>query len=1569
MPVDFDQFTSTRGRLAELDRQLAENQVENRRLTTAHTAALRSGAPVDVVAGLQDQIRRVIEGGRSIAENRNRIRGEIGGIGEQLFSDPDLLINTLGTDTPVTLLPVRIETRFVSDVELQIRVYPDQVHVYQHVADITPAEAIAAKAYWSSVWTTPEDSGASWQAAAGRLGPERAKFLLDRFEPANLSRRGTGEDIAFPEIVTIENPVRPRPEARLLPSRWLVEILGPDGLRLYRGWFANPVAETIPVSPLGNPLDLPPGEEQTAADDPNAPAYTALSADDPARWLVDFDKAVSVGMATTVRLPVGATFHNGVSQLTVVGVDLSRTPEDGSALLSAHLRAHGYSDGFGLLRPNTASNNTAAAASDFKAGKRDRAAKFAAAADVSGAGADIVKLMCALGSPETVDGFAGFPDAGLSYETTAAALQTALWGTTFGFYLGQFISPLMPDAVIGEVRALVRDHVRPAGPFASIRIGRQPYGVLPVLPPRTSVMLADSLQGGFDKALPEMLQRMRIFIEYARIAGPDGQESSGHTLEFIPNLGHVPEGDTPADVLTRILKLGPLASRIAIRPAAGQQSIINSSDSNSASIARHRKIVELVLANLGFSPAMLALSGKEPPLLDLAVQSSPVYKLLDLPWVAADLSETRSFAASVDKVRQRIADASSDPRSLLGVGPDDAASLIEGLLMLSAAFEYWNAGENHIRDLAIDPGLGAFLLATDFVGFSGPAAPIAGGPALVETPRQMFQLSGAATDNRSLIDFINTSILVPEPPPAMRDAKAFRDAMEVLAERPLWEIDHALRGLLDLGSHRLDAFVTGMATRRLAAIRDNRANGTYLGGYGIVHDLRPEKTPDSEGYIHLPSSDHAVTASILRAGHMANRDDNPDAFNIRLTSSRVRNAIAISEGIAKGQSPGALLGYRFERWLMDDRDMARFILAFRKTAPLPTDTPAAGEPAESVAARDVVDGVALIEAWMRNADDLFTRVEAFISPRPGEPPFKFADAPGERQQLNSYLIRLADIFDAFSDLWTTEAVHQLVRGNAIRSGAALAVIDRQEKPADPQVVMTPRSARGYAQRVIWIAEPTAAAAWPKDLVAAVSASANAIAASLLGDPGRFVVSVRAVDQQGKPLPAPAPVSIRLGDLGLSALSLVLAIGSGTGAIDQATQLEEIIVAEAARRIGAPVTLQVEPTPPRGSSEGTFGFGKLMGLLDAVRRALIGRPALTRRDFATPSGLQEEGIDSALLATDAETLREAVAKAADRLEAGLSDDGLRDEQSVIEGLKACIPLTMRMELWLLAGAAPASAGDLLAAGRDAHKRLKAILDAWAQPGVADPVDQATNRLQLVFGKGFPVLGQITLTPDMQQTWEASLGDQQALRAGLGRRALSRWRRQMAIVRNPMRSLLDALDAAATTGDYKAGESASITQFPHTPGARWAGLRFTKADGVIQIPDVSMSAVIFGAIDPAKPVSGILIDEWTEAIPETKTATSLSFQYDAPGSRPPQAILIAVTPAETVNWSADILLSTVGEALALSKLRLLAPSDIPGAGAVLPTTFIPSNLSAEVPGWKILKNATLLEPDANFVLGKL
>src|SRR4030095_2598174 len=96
--------------------------------------------------------------------------------------------------------------------------------------------------------------------------------------------------------------------------------------------------------------------------------------------------------------------------------------------------------------------------------------------------------------------------------------------------------------------------------------------------------------------------------------------------------------------------------------------------------------------------------------------------------------------------------------------------------------------------------------------------------------------------------------------------------------------------------------------------------------------------PAPDEHLLTPSLNHAVTAAILRAGYQTHRAAGDGAMAIDLSSTRVRLALWLLDGVRQGQPLGALLGYRFERGLQEHTQanhlLAAYIVPFRKLAPL-----------------------------------------------------------------------------------------------------------------------------------------------------------------------------------------------------------------------------------------------------------------------------------------------------------------------------------------------------------------------------------------------------------------------------------------------------------------------------------------------------------------------------------------------------------------------------------------------------------------------------------------------------------
>ena len=188
------------------------------------------------------------------------------------------------------------------------------------------------------------------------------------------------------------------------------------------------------------------------------------------------------------------------------------------------------------------------------------------------------------------------------------------------------------------------------------------------------------------------------------------------------------------------------------------------------------------------------------------------------------------------------------------------------------------------------------------------------------------------------------------PPRAWRRSSSCATASSICRQVSAARLQRLCSATLDLASHRLDAWVTSLATRRLAEMRAQRPAGLVIGGYGWVVNLKPAAPPRDRPFPMTPascSSPPGIPATRTRrrsrrpprwpccaaATSRMRRTGNANLLSIDLSSNRVRLATWLLDGVRQGQPLGALLGYRFERQLQDAR-LASFITFFRNVAPL-----------------------------------------------------------------------------------------------------------------------------------------------------------------------------------------------------------------------------------------------------------------------------------------------------------------------------------------------------------------------------------------------------------------------------------------------------------------------------------------------------------------------------------------------------------------------------------------------------------------------------------------------------------
>ncbi len=93
------------------------------------------------------------------------------------------------------------------------------------------------------------------------------------------------------------------------------------------------------------------------------------------------------------------------------------------------------------------------------------------------------------------------------------------------------------------------------------------------------------------------------------------------------------------------------------------------------------------------------------------------------------------------------------------------------------------------------------------------------------------------------------------------------------------------------------------------------------------------------------------------------------------------------------------------------------------------------------------------------------------------------------------------------------------------------------------------------------------------------------------------------------------------------------------------------------------------------------------------------------------------------------------------------------------------------------------------------------------------------------------------------------------------------------------------------------------------------------------------------DPTRTVAIGLLDSWGEVIPATTHVTTAALHFDAPGSRAPQAILIAVPPDLDRPLDAATAMAIVAEARTLAHARAAIPAQLDEYATALPLTLLP------------------------------
>jgi hypothetical protein len=886
------------------------------------------------------------------------------------------------------------------------------------------------------------------------------------------------------------------PKAHVLPDRFVA--IGYDAA------YAHGMAPSFAAIGASVPSPLMLGIDPNAAQGEQLDAVDGdIVFGEDIAWMVDFEAAVVNGMG--LRIPISsAQARAGFARIIVVGIRTTADADEAQALLGTLVAHHRDGrGGFSLLQQGAATNNTEDKPADFRLSQdadQSYRATFTAEGTPMAATAwsnqrDGARAAAALGLP--IDALQGVIGVNGADQIEARAMHMALFPGTLGYFLHDMIGDALSPQAFDFMRGYMLDAVSGRGPIPALRIGAQPYGVLPTTAfsriafgrRQGATALSPVAPAAFSTSYLDVLAQVlrvaeRDWAAMAEQANWIGQTGDPHRM-LLDMLGQHPAS---VEFYRRNAEsIEEHVNRLHLASGGFIEDILRGLET----IFRTEEVPQL-LARLGLTITQTLpiseriFSGRQFLLSGPVVDDVP---LSEADHIRAYTTDQRNYLAwiaagalsNMDVVRRQVGfKDGAPPRALLyiilrfallsGYRHEGIDRLIFAKAIDDATARAYRRDPTfvHVRESVTSESRWGQLYAM------APQA-IAGGAQLRLHQHIAAELR-AGISNGPLREQVH--------------------AIEALQDLPTARLERLFAEHVDCLSFRTDAWRTGLAFTRLKQMRGGDPQnaprtGVLLGAYGWIEHVRPREAyqpfelpddlaaefpnnaaeplsidPDNQGFIYAPSLDHAVTAAVLRNGHMSIADPAKGAeLSVNLSSERVRRALDVMQGMREGQSLAALLGYQFERGLHERHaplELDKFIQPLRNQFPFAANRIAEtaeppGNSTEAISARNVLDG-------RKFADKVqaLPKISRLY-------PYGLGDVPAataaEALAIETEADRLLDTLDAVSDVATAESVHQAAKGNFERAAGVLDAFSRGAPPPEPEVTLTPRTGVTLTHRV------------------------------------------------------------------------------------------------------------------------------------------------------------------------------------------------------------------------------------------------------------------------------------------------------------------------------------------------------------------------------------------------------------------------------------------------------------------------------------------------------------------------
>ena len=1064
------------------------------------------------------------------------------------------------------------------------------------------------------------------------------------------------------------------PRTQLMPDRFVLLLSNHDGAT--REIIGNVIPDSLFLGP--DPL-----ASETAFT--NRPEDGALVYGSSFDWMSDFDKAVEQGMGFRVRL-TETEARLGFARVMALGVFLSANATDSAAMLEELIDNHHYSPkGFSIVPQGTPTNNTERDGTGYSDNDPyDDLAFFTAIdppafdpadPDPKRSQTDGRFLADALGisyGPLLTVQYADQTDLLEAY-----SMSTALFPGTLGYWLQNWMAPVVTSETARSTRSFFTKFVTGRGPLPAVRIGNQPYGLL---------LTSDFSRWKYPErsrpiTLVPLFQEEIVFLRKLHSLLLSLQQIWTSNLNALPFVGK--PGTQSGDVLMKILGLHPTSVEFFQRIGYSHDYLRNlfnfkdkgrfAGELNSHMLGMPAIARSYLQNNLGVAKDSSTVS----KMLSLHVLWQHYTTNLDAPNLVENKPPSESNQLTVNYI-DFLAKADNTQKIITQDFPTTPPSALLYLMLRNALLlQLHNGAYEWLKERTIfDPLLEQATRATALAGVRE-SLPTVSKLEIMGTRVEVAEPTNPVPST-TVADWIWQG-----PSPTEAEAAFLREqkaALTNLIKTPTARLERCFVEHLDCCNYRLDAWQTGLFAQRLQSQRgfgQDRRTGIYLGAFGWVENLipavktfvNPETLPptlrpaDSHpileeddvmtslsartrvpgsrqgGFVHAPSLNHASAAALLRNAYLSHAiPDQPDMFSVNLSSERVRRGQFILEGMRNGQPIEALLGYQFERGLHDRTsgseargdapvlELNQFIVPYREAFVFESVEVAqsgTGAPSETIPPYSVVNGLELSQATLSAANAF--GLTAFL-------PVALRPNTDQGTAILAEQSALLDTLDAVKDLLLAENAFQLARGNFDRVAAVSLAQKEAHIPPELEVINTPRGTEfTFTNRVTLHFEdldpavPSNNPWFPTPLTPRATAESgmNKWLAPLLGLPGKILCDVFWIVKEGDPPRDPHRVA--LAALGIQPVDFVWLINLSAEETQGATELETRIAYEyrQTHNVGDDKIVKIQFNRTVADSE--CSFAQLFPLARQLRALLSESRALHAGDFLPAPGGKDTEI--------------------------------------------------------------------------------------------------------------------------------------------------------------------------------------------------------------------------------------------------------------------------------------------------------------------------------------------------------